>query len=238
MADSFGQWLKQRRKALDLTQSMLAQRVGCSMDTIRKIEADERRPSQLTAERLAACLALSSDTRPSFVAHARAGIPPLQSRMPNPLEVAAAPLDWQQMAAALDALRRGDFAPHLPAQPPGSPAAVVVSSYKALVLHLIQLTAELTRVVREVGYDSRLGCQAGRPDLEGRWRDLQDDVNEMAEILTRQVRYTATTVFALAQDAPAPRIPAEGRGEMRALQEAVNRLVEQRSAADGTANQP
>ena len=50
---SFGPWLKQRRKALDLTQHDLAQRVGCSAETIRKIEADRLRPSRQIAELLA-----------------------------------------------------------------------------------------------------------------------------------------------------------------------------------------
>ena len=40
---SFGYWLRRRRKALDLTQEALAQQVGCSEVTIRKIEADARR---------------------------------------------------------------------------------------------------------------------------------------------------------------------------------------------------
>jgi len=30
---SFGYWLRRRRKALDLTQADLVQRVGCSLDT-------------------------------------------------------------------------------------------------------------------------------------------------------------------------------------------------------------
>src|SRR5262245_15041281 len=50
---SFGLWLRRRRKALDLTQDALAARVGCSVATIRKIEADERRPSHQIAEILA-----------------------------------------------------------------------------------------------------------------------------------------------------------------------------------------
>jgi len=41
--DSFGYWLRRRRKALDLTQEALAGRVSCSVFSIRKIEADERR---------------------------------------------------------------------------------------------------------------------------------------------------------------------------------------------------
>ncbi len=56
--DSFGYWLRRRRKALDLTQDALARRVCCSGFTIRKIEADERRPSRRLAERLAASLAI------------------------------------------------------------------------------------------------------------------------------------------------------------------------------------
>lgn len=47
---SFGQWLKTQRRANDLTQTELAQRVYCAEITIRKIEADALRPSrELTA---------------------------------------------------------------------------------------------------------------------------------------------------------------------------------------------
>ena len=69
---SFGYWLRRRRKALDLTQEALAQRVSCSGFTIRKIEADERRPSRQLADRLAASLALSAEERRAFLDAARA----------------------------------------------------------------------------------------------------------------------------------------------------------------------
>ncbi|NIV28332.1 MAG: helix-turn-helix domain-containing protein, partial [Anaerolineae bacterium] len=42
---SFGEWLKQRRKQLRLTQRELASSAFCSVPMIKKIEADERRPS-------------------------------------------------------------------------------------------------------------------------------------------------------------------------------------------------
>lgn len=225
-AESFGQWLKQRRKALDLTQTELAQMVGCSMGTIRKIEADERRPSKATADRLAMCLGVPAHAQPKFVDLARAGIQPGQGQAVRAADVADTTLDWNQMLVGLNALRRGDFAFHLPPQPPGSQAAAVVSAYNALVLQLIKITAELTRVVREVGHDSRLGCQSEVPQLDGRWRDLQEDVNEMAAILTVQVRQLGQTTAALAAGAPAPRLPANGRGEMRGIQEALNQLVD------------
>lgn len=41
----FGDWLKRRRQGLDLTQAELAERAGCSVFALRKIETGERRPS-------------------------------------------------------------------------------------------------------------------------------------------------------------------------------------------------
>ncbi len=40
---TFGEWVKRRRKALDLTQGELANRAGCSVSALRKIELGERR---------------------------------------------------------------------------------------------------------------------------------------------------------------------------------------------------
>lgn len=36
--ESFGCWVRRQRKAADLTQADLARRVGCAVDTIKKIE--------------------------------------------------------------------------------------------------------------------------------------------------------------------------------------------------------
>lgn len=68
---SFGYWLRRRRKALDLTQEGLGQRVSCSSFTIRKIEADERKPSRQLAERLAAALTIPQEERRAFLEVAR-----------------------------------------------------------------------------------------------------------------------------------------------------------------------
>lgn len=69
---SFGYWLRRRRKALDLTQEELGQRVSCSRFAIRKIEADERRPSRHLAERLAERLGIPAEERAAFLEAARA----------------------------------------------------------------------------------------------------------------------------------------------------------------------
>jgi TolB-like protein/Tfp pilus assembly protein PilF/DNA-binding XRE family transcriptional regulator len=68
---SFGLWLRRRRRALGLTHAALAESAHCSVSALRKIEADERRPSHRLAERLAACLQVPPTERPSLVEIAR-----------------------------------------------------------------------------------------------------------------------------------------------------------------------
>src|SRR5262249_52890209 len=68
----FGEWWRRRRRALDLTRDELALQVGCAAATIKKIEADERRPSKQLAERLAICLDIPDADRAAFLKAARA----------------------------------------------------------------------------------------------------------------------------------------------------------------------
>lgn len=68
---SFGEWIKQRRKVQHLTQTELAMKAACAVATIKKIEADERRPSVDIAEMLADALAVPRTWRERFVACAR-----------------------------------------------------------------------------------------------------------------------------------------------------------------------
>ncbi len=70
-AYSFGTWLRQRRRALDLTQAELARRLGCATVTLQKIELDERRPSKDTAVRLAEALEIAPEERGAFLKSAR-----------------------------------------------------------------------------------------------------------------------------------------------------------------------
>ena len=68
---SFGYWIRRQRKALDLTQQVLAERVGCSVAAIKKIEGDERRPSRQIAERLAEVLGVPASQHEMFLEVAR-----------------------------------------------------------------------------------------------------------------------------------------------------------------------
>lgn len=73
---SFGEWLKSRRKTLDLTQEELAQRSGCSVFALRKIEAGERRPSKQLAGLLAAALEIPEADKSTFIRVARGELSP------------------------------------------------------------------------------------------------------------------------------------------------------------------
>src|SRR5512142_2148624 len=68
---SFGLWLQKRRKALDLTRDELAQKIGCSVSALRKIETNQRHPSKQLAELLACALHISEADRSAFVRIAR-----------------------------------------------------------------------------------------------------------------------------------------------------------------------
>lgn len=96
-AISLGAWIQERRKTLDLTQAELAQRVGCSVSTIRKIETDERRPSRQVAGLLAQQLGLPPDQQETFQKVARAllrvdRLPPARPGASRPVRAVAAPL--------------------------------------------------------------------------------------------------------------------------------------------------
>ncbi|HEY3312784.1 MAG TPA: tetratricopeptide repeat protein [Anaerolineales bacterium] len=68
---SFGYWLRLKRKTLDLTREALADRVGCSVSTIRKLEEEERRPSTQIAELLAELFKIPTNDRGAFLRFAR-----------------------------------------------------------------------------------------------------------------------------------------------------------------------
>lgn len=73
---TFGEWLKRRRVSLDLTQAELAQRAGCSVAGLRKIETGERRPSKQLAALLADALSVPPERRELFVRVARGDLRP------------------------------------------------------------------------------------------------------------------------------------------------------------------
>lgn len=116
---SFGDWIRRRRKALDLTQEELAQRVGCSASFIFKIEADERRPSRQIAELLVEHLEIPSDQRDRFLKVAR------QEKTVHHLDVVTPPFTSASVLLSQ------------PYQPPGLPLPLTALVGREQELHAI-----------------------------------------------------------------------------------------------------
>lgn len=72
---TFAQWLKSRRRILDLTQQKLAELVSCSAEMIYRIEAEQRRPSVQIARLLGRALNVPAAEEDAFIRFARAGRP-------------------------------------------------------------------------------------------------------------------------------------------------------------------
>jgi predicted ATPase/transcriptional regulator with XRE-family HTH domain len=88
---SFGQWLRYRRRELDLTQEALSRTVGCAQVTIRKMEADLLRPSRQMAELLIEKLGIPPEKRESYLLFARSGSLPAPVSPPPILPTAIPP---------------------------------------------------------------------------------------------------------------------------------------------------
>jgi len=69
--DTFGEWLRKRRRELDLTQQALADQAGCTRITLRRIEANTLKPSQTLAEVLLKKLGVPGSERAAWVRFAR-----------------------------------------------------------------------------------------------------------------------------------------------------------------------
>src|SRR5438876_6064331 len=99
-----------------------------------------------------------------------------------------------------------------------------------MVDQLNGFASEVTRVAREVGTEGVLGGQADVKGVSGTWKDLTDSVNFMANNLTTQVRNIADVTTAVADGDLTRKITVEARGEVAALADTINRMVDQLSS--------
>jgi predicted ATPase/DNA-binding XRE family transcriptional regulator len=82
---SFGQRLRGLRRDFDLSQAELGVRAGCSANTVRKLESDERKPSRDLAARLAAVFELPPRDRTEFLREARGTHLATRPALPTPM---------------------------------------------------------------------------------------------------------------------------------------------------------
>jgi len=84
---------------------------------------------------------------------------------------------------------------------------------------------QVTTVAREVGIEGKLGGQAKVPGASGVWKDLTDNVNQLAGNLTSQVRAIAEVSTAVAQGDLTRSITVEAQGEVAALKDNINQMI-------------
>jgi len=101
------------------------------------------------------------------------------------------------------------------------------NTINTMVDQLNGFASEVTRVAREVGTDGKLGGQAEVEGIAGVWKNLTDNVNSMASNLTGQVRNIADVATAIARGDLSRKITVDVKGEILALKNTINTMVDQ-----------
>ncbi|RYP31865.1 hypothetical protein DL767_005509 [Monosporascus sp. MG133] len=99
----------------------------------------------------------------------------------------------------------------------------------SMVDRLSTFAFEVSKVAREVGTDGTLGGQARVDDVDGKWKDLTENVNTMALNLTSQVRGISTVTQAIADGDMSQKIDVQAKGEILVLKETINNMVDRLS---------
>jgi HAMP domain-containing protein/CheY-like chemotaxis protein/GAF domain-containing protein len=135
----------------------------------------------------------------------------------------------RNIAEVTTAVARGDLSRKITVQAKGE-VAQLAETINTMVDQLSSFAAEVTRVAKEVGTEGRLGGQAEVEGVSGTWRDLTDNVNQLADNLTNQVRNIADVTTAVAKGDLSRKITVEARGEILELKNTINTMVDQLSS--------
>ncbi|HVZ87542.1 MAG TPA: ATP-binding protein, partial [Polyangia bacterium] len=103
--------------------------------------------------------------------------------------------------------------------------ASLADTINAMIETLATFADQVTNVAREVGSEGKLGGQAKVPGAAGLWRDLTDNVNELAANLTTQVRAIAEVSTAVTKGDLTRSITVEASGEVAALKDNINEMI-------------
>jgi HAMP domain-containing protein/signal transduction histidine kinase/DNA-binding response OmpR family regulator len=131
----------------------------------------------------------------------------------------------RNIADVTTAVARGDLSKKITVDVKGE-ILELKNTINVMVDQLNAFASEVTRVAREVGTDGKLGGQANVPGVGGTWKDLTDNVNLMANNLTNQVRGIADVVTAVAQGNLKRKLTLDAKGEIAALAETINFMID------------
>ncbi len=128
------------------------------------------------------------------------------------------------IARLVTAVARGDLNSKLTLRAEGEIAALA-DTINGMIDTLAIFADQVTTVAREVGVEGKLGGQANVPGASGTWKDLTDNVNQLAQNLTTQVRAIAEVATAVTKGDLTRSITVEALGEVAVLKDNINEMI-------------
>jgi signal transduction histidine kinase/CheY-like chemotaxis protein len=122
------------------------------------------------------------------------------------------------------AVANGDLRQKLSVKSKGEVAALA-ETINNMIETLETFANQVTKVAREVGTEGRLGGQARVPGAAGLWREITDNVNQLAANLTTQVRAIAEVSDAVSKGDLTRSITVEASGEVAAVKNNINQVI-------------
>ncbi len=130
----------------------------------------------------------------------------------------------RNIAEVTTAVANGDLSKKISADVKGE-FLELKNTVNAMVDQLNRFASEVTRVAREVGVEGKLGGQAQSAEVAGVWKDLTDNVNQLAANLTNQVRAIADVATAVTEGDLTRQVGVEARGEVAVLKDKLNEMI-------------
>ncbi len=128
------------------------------------------------------------------------------------------------IAKVVTAVANGDLKRKLLVDAKGE-IAELADTINSMIDTLATFADQVTTVAREVGVEGKLGGQASVPGAAGTWKDLTDNVNQLAANLTTQVRAIADVATAVTKGDLTRSIQVDARGEVAALKDNINEMI-------------
>jgi HAMP domain-containing protein/signal transduction histidine kinase/CheY-like chemotaxis protein len=103
--------------------------------------------------------------------------------------------------------------------------AQLTDTINEMIDTLATFADQVTNVAREVGVDGRLGGQANVPGASGIWKNLTENVNQLAQNLTTQVRAISEVASAVTKGDLTRNIRVDAKGEVESLKDTINQMI-------------
>ena len=128
------------------------------------------------------------------------------------------------IAKVVTAVAKGDLKRKLTVDAKGE-IAELADTINDMTDTLAIFADQVTTMAREVGVEGKLGGQASVPGAAGTWKDLTDNVNQLAANLTTQVRAIADVATAVTKGDLTRSISVAAQGEVVALKDNINEMI-------------